>query len=125
MKGLTIICLVLAFIAAAFYFLMAVHVITVPLNAEKAPKGILYIAGGCYVLGGVLILLRKRWLWIFGLLMNTLVIGIFFTWYNQKPDIMFSLAGLGTKIAQILLEAGLIYLIAAYRGTTRLARQTR
>jgi hypothetical protein len=36
---------------------------------------------------------------------------VFFSMYAQKPEIMFSAARLGTKIAQILLEAGLIALI--------------
>lgn len=119
MKNGLIICLVLAFIAAIFYFLMGAGVIRVPsLSAADAPPGIVYIAAGCYALGGLLILLKKRWLWIFGLIMNTLVIGIFFMMYNQKPEIMFSLPGLGTKIAQILLEVGLVYLIATYRKKT-------
>lgn len=31
--------------------------------------------------------------------------------YADQPDVMFSAPGLITKIAQIFLEAGLIYLI--------------
>jgi hypothetical protein len=116
MKNAIIGCLALAFIAAVFYFLLGAGVITVPsLSAADGPPGIVYIAAGCYALGGLLILLKKRWLWIIGLIMNTLVIAFFFMMYNQKPEIMFSLPGLGTKIAQILLEVGLIYLIATYR----------
>jgi hypothetical protein len=125
MKGVMIICLALAFIAAAVYLLMAAHVITIPRNMTDAPKGIVYIAAGCYALGGLLIPLRKQWLWIFGLVMNTLVMAIFFMMYNQKPEIMFSLPGLATKLSQILLEAGLIYLVATYRRKTRLGQQTR
>jgi hypothetical protein len=115
MKGVTMLCLVLAFIAGLAYFLLASHVITVPaLNGDGSRAGIVYVAGGCYVLGGLLILARKRWLWIFGLVMNTLVMAIFFTMYNQKPEVIFSLPGLATKIPQILLEIGLIYLIAKF-----------
>jgi hypothetical protein len=122
MKNATVICLVLAFIAALFYFLMGAGFITVPaLNTTDAPATIVYVAGGCYVLGGLLILLRKRWLWIIGLFMNTLVIFIFVSMYIQKPEVMFSLPGLGTKIAQLLLEAGLIYLIATYKKSPGLA----
>ena len=116
MKNVMIGSLVLALIAAAFYFLMGAHVLTVPgLSGEDAPPGIAFIAGGCYLLGGILIPARKRWLWIFGLVMNTLVIALFFTMYTQKPEVILSLPGLGTKIPQILLEAGLLYLIIIYR----------
>jgi hypothetical protein len=116
MKSVMIGSLLLSLIAAAFYFLLGAHVITVPaLNIKDAPPGIVYIAGGCYLLGGILILVRKRWLWIFGLVMNTLVIAFFFIMYINQPEIMFSLPGLGTKIPQILLEVGLIYLIITHR----------
>ena len=115
MKRIMIVCLVLALFAAAVYFLMGAGVITVPtLSSEDAPAGIIYFAGGCYALGGLLILARKRRLWIFGLVMNATVIAFFFIMYNQKSDVIFSLAGLATKIPQILLEIGLVYLIANY-----------
>ena len=52
-----------------------------------------------------------------------MVIGIFFTMYSQQPQIMFSLPGLGTKVAQVLLEAGLVYLIFTYRKEALLAPQ--
>jgi hypothetical protein len=116
MKFLMIACLVLSLVAAAVYILMGTDVISVPgLKSGDAPPGIVFAAGGCYILGGVLILARRRWLWITGLVMNTLVLVIFFMMYNQKPEIMFSVPGLGTKIAQILLEAGLVYLIATFK----------
>jgi hypothetical protein len=86
----------------------------VALSPEEAPLIIADIAGGCYIVGGLLILIKKHWLWIVGLVMNTLVITIFFMAYNHKPHIMFSLPGLATKIPQILLEVGLIYLITRY-----------
>ncbi len=115
-------CLVLAVIAAVIYLLMGVNIISIPeLGTEEAPAAIVYIAAGCYLIGGLLILLRKRWLWVIGLAANTLVIFIFLVAYNQRPEIMFSLPGLGTKVAQILLEIGLVYLIATYRGKTQLA----
>jgi hypothetical protein len=121
-KGILIACLVLSLVAAAVYFLMGADVISVDsLNTADAPPGIVFVAGGCYVLGGLLILARKRWLWITGLVMNTLVMVIFFMMYSQKPDVIFSLPGLGTKIAQILLEAGLVYLITTY-GRFRVQR---
>jgi hypothetical protein len=114
MKGIMIGCTALAFIAGIFYILLASHVLTVPLNDEGKYQTIVYVAGGCYILGGLLVLAKKRWLWIFGLVMNTLVMAFFFTRYFNNPAVYVSLPGLGTKIPQILLEAGLIYLIATY-----------
>ncbi len=122
MKAITIGCTALALAAAVFYFLMGAGVVTVPsLNAGDAAVGIVYAAGACYALGGLLILIRKRWLWVVGLVMNALVIGVFFVMYKDKPDIMFSVAGLTTKIPQILLEVGLIYLVANFRKTALVA----
>ncbi len=46
--------------------------------------------------------------------MNTLVMAIFFIMYRNNPAVIFSLPGLGTKIPQIILEVGLVYLIATY-----------
>ena len=124
MKTINICLLGLAVVAAAFYLLLGFNVISVPtLNAEDAPPAITYVAAGCYIAGGLLILAGKRWLWIVGLVVNTMVIGIFFTMYSQQPQIMFSLPGLGTKVAQVLLEAGLVYLIFTYRKEALLAPQ--
>jgi len=115
MKGIMIGCMVLAFIAAVFYVLLAAGIITVPSLADKGDhRAIILVAGGCYILGGLLILAKKRWLWIVGLVMNTLVMGIFFIMYSKNPAVILSLPGLGTKIPQIILEVGLVYLIATY-----------
>jgi hypothetical protein len=122
MKKWMVGCLALAGAAAVVYFLMGVGVLTAGnLATEDVPTAIPYIAGGCYIAGGLLIFLRKRWLWITGLVINTLVMVIFFTAYAGKPDIMFSLPGLTTKIAQVILDAGLIYLIATRRTQTQTA----
>jgi hypothetical protein len=105
--------MVLAFIAAIFYFLIAINIIAVPhVSSVNGPPGWAYLSGVCYALGGILISLKKRWLWIVGLVMNTLVMGVFFTIHLRTPEIIFSLPGLGTKIAQVLLEGALIYLVA-------------
>jgi hypothetical protein len=115
LKVIMIACMVLAFIAAVFYELLGAHIITAAsLTGTPATQIIIFVAGGCYILGGLLILLKKRWLWIVGLVMNTLVLVVFFTMYSQNPAVIFSLPGLGTKIPQVLLEAGLIYLIITY-----------
>ena len=115
MKGIMIGCLVLAFIAAVFYVLLAAGIITVPtLGSKDWQRTLIYVAAGCYMLGGLLILAKKRWLWIIGLVMNTLVMVFFFILYRNNPAVMLSLPGLGTKIPQIILDVGLVYLIATY-----------
>ena len=108
--------MVLAFIAAVFYILLASRVITAStLESKDWQHVLIYVAGGCYILGGLLILAKKRWLWIVGLVMNTLVMAFFFVMYSKNPAVILSLPGLGTKIPQILLEVGLVYLIATYK----------
>jgi hypothetical protein len=107
-------CAALAFIAAVVYALVGINVISIPRpGTAEAPVAIFYIAAGCYFAGGLLVLGRRRWLWAVGLAANTWVIAIFFLAYHQKPEMMVSAAGLVTKIAQVLLEAGLIYLVVA------------
>jgi hypothetical protein len=118
-KNPVVVCTGLALIAAVIYFLTGSEVISIPeTDLSGGPPGWAYVAGGCYLVGGLLILLRKRWLWIIGLAANTLVIIVFFTMHHARPEILTSLPGLGTKIPQILLEIGLIYLIATFRKNT-------
>ena len=123
-KTTTIACTALAFVAAAVYVLVGTDVVSIPrLGTEEAPVAIWFVAAGCYLVGGLLVLWRRRWLWMVGLVANTLVISIFFLAYHQKPEMMLSTAGLATKISQVLLEVGLIYLVAAGRSRTQAARQ--
>jgi hypothetical protein len=111
--------------AALVYVLVGTDVVSIPkLGSEQAPIAIFFIAAGCYSAGGLLILWRRRWLWMVGLAANTFVISIFFLAYRREPVMMLSTAGLATKIAQVLLEAGLIYLVAAGRRRTLPAHQT-
>lgn len=103
----------LAFITALSYVLMAFNILGVgDLQVDEKPAGIIYVAAGCYVLGGLLILLRNRGLLLFGAFINALVILFFFSMYQNRPAVMFSPGGLVSKIAQILLEVALIYVIA-------------
>lgn len=104
----------LAFIAALSYILMELNLLGVgDLGADEKPAGIIYVAAGCYLLGGLLILLRKRGLLVFGAVINALVMFFFFTAYQNRPAVMFSAGGLVSKAAQILLEVALLYLIFA------------
>lgn len=102
----------LAFITALAYVLMALNVLGVgDLQMDEKPAAIIYIAAGCYLLGGLLIFLRNRWILLFGTFINAMVIIFFFNLYQERPTVMFSPGGLVSKIAQILLEAALIYFI--------------
>lgn len=110
----------LALITALAYVLVGSDVLAVG-GAARAEDGVnmAYIAAGFYFLGGLLILLRRRGLWIFGLVMNTLVMLFFFQMYQARPAVIFSPGGLATKAAQILLEMTLIGIIFINRRTPR------
>jgi len=102
----------LAMVAAMTYILIGLHVLAVgDLQTAERPATIIYVAAGCYVLGGMLILLRRRWLWIVGAAINALVILFFLMAYQDRPVVLFSPGGLASKVAQLLLEVSLIYLI--------------
>lgn len=102
----------LALLAGLAYVLIGYHVLGVgDLQTSEAPAAIIYLAAGCYLLGGLLILLRWRWLWIFGAIMNALVIWFFVRLYLGRPAVMFSPGGLASKAIQILLELNLLWLI--------------
>jgi hypothetical protein len=103
----------LAILTALSYVLMAFDVLGVgDLKMDEKPAGIIFVAAGCYLLGGLLILLRNRSLLLFGAGINALVILFFFNLYKDRPAVVFSPGGLVSKIAQILLEFALIYVIA-------------
>jgi hypothetical protein len=103
----------LALVTALAYILMALNVLGVgDLQMDEKPAVIIYVAAGCYLLGGLLILLRWRWLLIFGAGINALVILFLFNLYRDRRGGIFSPGGLVSKIAQILLEIALICVIA-------------
>ena len=103
---------VLAGLAAGAYVLIANRILAVgDLAPSEAPAAIIYMAAGCYLLGGLLILLRWRWLWILGASVNALVVLIFVQSYLARPAVMFSPGGLVSKALQVLLELSLLSLI--------------
>ena len=106
--------LALALVAAFAYMLIAWDLLGVG-DLKMAADGdtIVYVAAGGYVLGGLLILARRRWLWIIGAAINALVILFFFNLYQDRPAVMFSPGGIVTKLPQLFLEAALLYLIIA------------
>jgi len=105
----------LALLVALAYTLIAQGILPIgDLTHVEGPAGIMYTAAGCYLLGGLLILLRRRWLWIAGAIMNGLIILFFVRMYQDKPAVLFSPGGLVSKAAQLLLELILAYLIVTY-----------
>jgi hypothetical protein len=101
----------LALFSALSYLLIQLSMLGVgDLQTAGAPA-IPLVAAGCYLIGGLLILVRRRWLWIVGAVINAFVILIFFMAYLNRPLVMFSTGGLTTKVAQLLLEGCLLYLI--------------
>lgn len=105
----------LALTAALSYVLMALNVLGVgDLQVGEKPINIIFVAAGCYTLGGFLILTRNRWLLLFGAFINAMVILFFFNMYQARPAVMFSPGGLVSKIAQVLLEVALIYVIIVF-----------
>lgn len=102
----------LALSAAFAYVLMGFRVLGVG-DVRVADEGgsIIYVAAACYLVGGLLILVRNRWLWIFGAGMNALVMLFYFQMYAARPQVLLSPGGLISKAAQLLLEGILIYLI--------------
>ena len=102
----------LALITALAYVLIALNILGVgDLNMAKDAGAIVYVAAGCYLTGGLLILLRNRWLLLFGVFINAVVVLFFFNLYQNRPAVMLSPGGLVSKIAQILLEVALIYVM--------------
>ena len=81
----------LAQLAAISYLLIQLDILGVgDLQPTARPAAIVYVAAGGYLLGGLLILVRRRWLWIVGAEINTLVILFFVMAYLHRPAVMFS-----------------------------------
>jgi hypothetical protein len=115
-KTVMLVCVVMALAAALVYLLMFFNII-IPdeLASEEGLPPFFLIIPVCYAIGGFLVLLKKRWIWITGATINAFTICVFYAMYAARPAIMLSAAGLLTKIAQVILEIGLIYLIVAHK----------
>jgi hypothetical protein len=102
----------LALITALTYMLMAWNVLGVG-DLQPGEEGgvIVYVAAASYLIGGLLILVRRRWLWITGAVINALIMLFFFMMYQDRPAVLLSPGGLASKAAQLSLESVLIYLI--------------
>ena len=101
-----------AWLTAAGYLLLALGALgTGGLQPEPGAEVIPYTAAGCYALGGLLLLVRRRWLWIVGAVFNALVMLMFFSAYSGDASVLLSSGGLATKSMQLLLQAALLALI--------------
>ena len=111
-KSVMLVCLALALISALIYVFLILGIMKVgDMFPDEGVPAYFYIVPAGYAIGGFLILLKKRWLWIIGAVLNAIPIVVFYAAYAGKPDVMLSAPGLISKIAQVLLEIGLIYLI--------------
>jgi len=111
-----LVCLVMALISALAYVLMGIGVMSPEdLESGDPTPAFFYIIPTFYVIYGITVLLKKRWLWITVALLNAFTIIMFYVMYVGRTDIMLSAAGLITKIDQILMEMGLIYLIVTHK----------
>ena len=117
-KWIMVFCLAMALISASVYALLASGVVEVgDMSPEGGVPAFFYIIPASYVIGGILIFLKKRGLWIVGAVLNVIPIVVFYAAYAGRPDVMLSAPGLVSKVAQILLEIGLIYLIVMAKRT--------
>jgi len=80
----------------------------------EKPINIILVAAGCYTLGGLLILTRNRWLLLFGAFINAMIVLFFFNLYQNRPAVIISPGEHVSKIAQILLEIALLYVIIVF-----------
>jgi hypothetical protein len=111
-KPIMLFCLALALTSALVYVFLILGIFKIGLmTPEGGVPTFFYIVPAAYAIGDLLIFLKKRWLWITGAVLNAIPIVVFYAAYAERPDIMLSAPGLISKIAQVLLEIGLIYLI--------------
>jgi len=106
-------CTVASLVASIVYILAGADLIYYgELGAHgESPPFIFFAAGAFYILVGYLVRLDRRWLRITLMIINALIMLIFFQMWAGRPDILTSAAGLGTKIAQFLLETGIVFLV--------------
>jgi hypothetical protein len=103
--------------AALVYLLMFLEVLHPGhLDSGSQMPAFFLVIPACYALGGLLILLKKRWLLTTGAVINTFTLAVFYTMYASQPDVMLSAPGLLTKIAQAILEIGLIFLVFNFKS---------
>jgi hypothetical protein len=112
MRIVAIGCAAMAGTAAMFYFLIGADAIhTGSISAGQLSVPIAFLAGAAYMVGGALAPMKKRRLLIAGAVLNLLSLVMFVAMYQEHPDVLLSLPNIGTKIPQVFLQFGLVYLI--------------
>jgi hypothetical protein len=102
----------LALATALGYILMGAGVIhAADLTLDSAPPGFTWIAGAFFIIGGILLLQKRRWTAITMAIVSFIAVVFFYFKWSDRPDVMWSAPGLIIKIAQVLMLAGLLYLI--------------
>ena len=108
-RVLTMVAVGLAGFTALIYFVIAGGI--GPGNVTSPPAPIMFVAGVSYLVGGGLILLRRRSLLIFGAFINPLVIIAFVaSFFLDRSELEF--LSIASKIGQAGLELVLLMLIA-------------
>jgi hypothetical protein len=103
--------LAMALVAALAYILMGAGVLT-PGNLDTGSGGgIAYLIGAAYFAMAACVVLKWRAVRIVEAFIVLFTIVVFYGKYAGQPDVMWSAPGLITKIAQVLMLAGLLYLI--------------
>jgi len=102
---------IMALIAAIAYILMGMGVLKAGNLTDDAMPSFFYIIPTAYIIMGVCLFLRWRWVRIAEAVIVFFTIAVFYARYFDQPDVMWSAPGLITKLAQILMLAGLIYLL--------------
>ncbi|RPI84018.1 MAG: hypothetical protein EHM41_14450 [Chloroflexi bacterium] len=104
----------LALTAALFYAMIALGVLPIGdlVNADET-AGMMTIAAVCYLLGGLLLRIRLRWLWIVSAVLNGAATFSFFRLNLGSSEVLLTPGWFATTAAQMLLELVLVFLIAA------------
>ncbi|MCK7530824.1 MAG: hypothetical protein MZV63_07145 [Marinilabiliales bacterium] len=101
----------LAIFTALIYILIASNVLGVGNPQVASDGGSSSMWRQDVICRRLLILLRNRWLLLFGTFINFMVILFFFSMYQTRPEVMLSPGGLISKLSQILLEILLLFVL--------------
>lgn len=97
--------------AALVYVLLGMGNLQAGNLGNESMPSFYYVIPAAYAIMGILILSRWRWIRIVSAIIVTFTIVIFYAMYADQPDVMLSVPGLATKIAQVIMLAGLVYML--------------
>lgn len=118
-KAVLIFCLVMALASAVFYILLGVGVMHAGNLAGEDIPTFYYVIPVGYALMGAALFFRKRWIIITDLVLVVFTLLVFYSRYATQPDVMWSVPGLATKIAQLLMGIGLVYLLVNFKKNAK------